>query len=118
MTRARKPKPPTKTAIARDLADRIDAHLKRIENDPKLNPSKHYDKQLKKWTVDKTGMGVRDFFSAYAVGDRHRVCVLYVSYQGNSHITIEEAEAYLAWLDAGNVGRHFEQQHAAKAARE
>ena len=38
----------------------------------------------------------------------------YVSYQGEASLKKAEAEAYLAWLDAGNVGRHYEQQRSAK----
>jgi len=84
----------TKTAIAQDLAKRIDAHLKRFEQSPKIN------------AVRKEG--TRSYYNAYAIGDRHRVFVKYVHYQGGSHLSIEDATKYLAWLDAGNVGRHYE----------
>ena len=114
MTRTKKPKPPSKAQIARDLAAKIDAHLQRIENDPKLNPSERYDHEKKRWVLDK--WGVRDYYNAGAQAIRGpRIAVRYVSYQGTSKITLEEAAAYLTWLDAGNVGRHFEQQK--KAAR-
>lgn len=42
------------------------------------------------------------------------VMVRYVSYQGTHSMTKDEAAAYLAWLDAGNNGRHFEWQRAQK----
>ena len=37
-----------------------------------------------------------------------RVMVKYVAYQYQSSLTRDEAERYLAWLNAGNVGRHYE----------
>ena len=44
-----------------------------------------------------------------------RVKVKYVSYQYESSLTKAEAEQYLAWLDAGNVGRHYDAKKAAYA---
>jgi hypothetical protein len=99
-------KGPTKTDIARDLASKIDVHLKRFERDPKINPSKRFDQEKKVWVPDN--MGVRDYYFARATGIRHRVWVIYVMYQSGSYLSIEEAQKYLAWLDTGNVGRHFE----------
>jgi len=104
----KKPKPPTKTQRAKEIGERIDAHLQRIEHDPKLNPSKHYDKKTDRWIVDKTGTGIRAFYNASARGIGTRVYVIYVSYQGGSFIDLDVAEAYLAWLDAGNVGNHYQ----------
>ncbi len=97
-------KPPPKTRLAKALAERIDVHLKRFEADKKINaPDPKY----------KT----RSYYYAHARGMGHRVFIVYISYQGHSMITIDEATAYLAWLDAGNVGRHYEQQkEAAKEA--
>ncbi len=105
-TTKKKPKPPTKTEVAADLAKKIDAHLKRFESDPTLNPGHRYDKERKERVLDP--MGVRDYYVARAHGNRHRVWVIYVTYQGGSYLSIEDAEKYLAWLDAGNVGRHYE----------
>lgn len=102
---AKKVKPPTKTEIAAQLGQKIDAHLKRIENDPVLNPGHRYDKERKERVLDP--MGVRSFYGAGAKGDRFRVWVIYVSYQGGSYMSIEDAQKYLAWLDVGNVGHHF-----------
>jgi len=96
----------TKTAVAHELAQKIDAHLKRFERDPEINPGKRFDKEAKEWIPDE--MGIRDYYGARAHGDRHRVWVIYVTYQGGDHLSIEDAQKYLAWLDAGNVGRHFE----------
>jgi len=95
----------SKSEIAAVLGQKINARLKRIENDPALNPSRRLDKDLKTWVPDERG--TRAFYGAGSAGDRHRVWVIYVSYQGGSYMAIEDAEKYLAWLDAGNVGRHF-----------
>jgi hypothetical protein len=78
-----------------EIADRIDAHLRRFESDPKIN------------VVDPTYKTKR----YYCVGARRAgsyVSVCYVSYQGSRNITKADAEKYLAWLDACNVGPHYE----------
>lgn len=50
-----------------------------------------------------------EFFGAGAISRGNgRVQITYISYQGESLLTIEEAERYLAWLDKGYIGRHFE----------
>ena len=95
-----------KADIAAALGQKIDAQLKRIEKDPLLNLGRRLDKDRKEWVPDE--MGVRSFYGARAKGDRHRIWIIYVTYQHGSYISIEDAEKYLAWLDAGHVGRHFE----------
>lgn len=105
MRLAKETKAPTKTEIAQDLASKIDAYLKRFERDPKINPGKSLDKGTKTWVPDE--MGVRDYYGARASGDRHRVRILYVTYQGASYLPIEDAQKYLAWLDDGNIGTHY-----------
>ena len=79
------------------IAQRIHAHLKRIENDPKLNP---YDKPH----------GIRPYYMAGAHAAGSRVAVRYVCYQGTTNLTRDEAIRYLAFLDAGNVGKRFHQR--------
>lgn len=106
MTTAKKGKAPTKTEVAAALGQKIDAHLRRIEGDLALNPPKRFDEVRKAWVPDPAGMCA--YYGARARGDRHRVWVIYVSFQGGSYMSIEDAATYLAWLDAGNVGRHFE----------
>ena len=69
-----------------EIAARINAHLARLERDARINVN---------------GMYYRP--SAYRLGPR--VHVRYISYQGAQLLTRAEATAYLAWLDAGNVGR-------------
>ena len=96
--RTRWPIAPTGPAI-------LTSASQRIEHDKALNPGKRYDKDQKTWVRDE--MGTRSFYGARARGDRHRVWIIYVAYQGVSYLSIEDAETYLAWLDAGNVGRHF-----------
>ena len=78
----------------KEIASRIDAALDRIEKDPVLNQRKN-------------GKGAFLFSSgAIAVGRYVQIC--YVSYQGRNNLTKDEALQYLAWLEAGNVGRHYE----------
>jgi len=52
--------------------------------------------------------GLRPYYGAgawYSGGSK--LGVRYISYQSQTFLTRSEAEAYLAWLDAGNVGRHY-----------
>lgn len=87
-----------KVVKLRDIAAKIGAHLKRFEAD-KLGVNKD----------DRgDGTGCRPYYIAGAGVAGRYVWVRYVSYQGAQHLTREEALAYLAWLDAGNVGRHFQ----------
>lgn len=78
------------------IAQRIAAHLRRFEADPKINR-------------EREGRG-KPYYNAGAgaAAGARRITVVYVSYQGASRLTRAHAELYLAWLDAGNVGRHFE----------
>jgi hypothetical protein len=81
-----------------EIASAIDKHLKRFEADPEINQYKdairYQDKLHPYW---KSG--------AWAAG--RYVYVSYVSYQGSSHLTKDEAMTYLVWLNSGNVGRHY-----------
>lgn len=106
MTTVKKTRGPTKTEVAIALGQKIAAHLRRIEGDLALNPPRRFDDASKAWVLDAAGMSA--YYGARARGDRYRVWVIYVSFQGGSYMSIEDAETYLAWLDAGNVGRHFE----------
>jgi hypothetical protein len=105
--REKKPKAPTKTEIARDIADKIHAHLERFESTEEINyPRKFVDGQG--WVKTSPNSGSRPYYMAFATGVRHRVCIRYISYQGSWLLDIPDAERYLAWLDAGNEGRHIE----------
>jgi hypothetical protein len=76
-----------------EIAAWLDAHLKRFEADPKVNvqhPS-----------------GVTPFYEACAWASGRWVGIRYVGYQSNWNLTKPQALAYLEWLDAGGVGKHF-----------
>lgn len=81
----------------KEIATRIDAHLKRFEQ----------DKEINRYKDSRSLDGLHPYWRAGAwVGGRYvRVC--YISYQGTSALTKQQAEQYLAWLDAGNVGSHW-----------
>ena len=79
----------------KEIGERIDAHLKRFEADPKINPDISPEKR-----------GLYAYYQAGAAGLRGRVYIRYITYQGESKLTKPDAFKYLAWLDAGNVGRH------------
>lgn len=82
----------------KELAARISAHLRRFEADRKKINAPH----------DGREGGLRPYYHAEASVAGSYVSVIYISYQHGSHLTKAQAERYLAWLDAGNVGRHFE----------
>jgi hypothetical protein len=82
-----------------EIARRINEHLKRFEADPVINaPMNH-------------GMKVNPYYNAGAFNGGRYVAVCYVTYQSSSFLTKDQAAAYLAWLDAGNVGKHFRLTH-------
>jgi hypothetical protein len=76
-----------------EIADRINEHLKRFEADSVINAPNPNSKSC-------------PFYQAAAIRNGRYVAVKYVSYQHTSNLTRDEAEKYLAWLDAGNVGKH------------
>ena len=82
-----------------EVASRINAHLKRFEGDPAIN--RYADARREQ---DK----LRPYYFAHANRAGGRVSIQYVAYQGGSCISKADAEKYLTWLDAGNVGRHFQ----------
>ena len=85
---------------AAQLAELIDAHLKRFEKDPVLNKyeAKH----------PASGQELRPYWNAGCWASGRHIRVMYISYQGSSVIPRADAAIYLAMLDAGYVGRHFE----------
>lgn len=88
----------TKEMKIAELAEKITAHLKRFENDPIINKSGKYR--------------TSPYQRAFAFHTGRYVGVTYVEFQGPSYLSRDEAVKYLAWLDAGNVGRHWKQQGA------
>lgn len=87
---------------AAEIAARIHAHLKRFAADPKINKERTYTKDGKEYFRG------RPFYYAGAHASGRWVWVVYVTYQGGHALSKQDAERYLVWLDAGNVGRHFE----------
>ena len=73
------------------IAAQIAAHLKRFEADPVLS---------------KTAEGKAKFWMSNSWAAGRFVYVKYISYQLQWHLSKEEAERYLAALDAGMVGKH------------
>jgi hypothetical protein len=86
-----------KKATLGSIAARINAHLKRMEADKAINKNTQAD-----------GRGLSDFYCAGSSAAGRFVYVTYITYQGHSPLTRQQAEAYLAWLDAGNNGKHYE----------
>lgn len=84
---------------AKQLAARIDAHLKRFEKDPEIN---QYD------PGDSRRSELRPYWTAGSWASGRYVRVVYISYQGSSPIPKQEAAVYLVMLDGGFVGRHYE----------
>jgi hypothetical protein len=84
----------------KEIAAKIDAHLRRFEADPEVNrygPDAPVAQQK-----------LKRFWNAHAWDNGRYVRVLYISYQGSTALPKADAERYLAKLDAGFVGRHFE----------
>ncbi len=77
-----------------EIAARINAHLKRLEGD-------------KEYNVPKSAKGISPLFMAGCAAGRGWVYITYVSFQGTVRVRRPVAEAYLAWLDAGNKGQHY-----------
>lgn len=92
---------PTKVPTLAEIENRIHAHLKRFERDPVIN------KRGK-----RAGMMLLPYFlpNAYTFG--RFVRVMYVMYQGAVSLSKAEALAYLRWLDAGNVGTHYQMERS------
>jgi hypothetical protein len=77
-----------------DIALRIKIHLQRFEVDTEgVNK------------VDSHRLRPYYLSGAYRAGAY--VSITYVSFQGRHNLRRADAERYLAWLDAGNVGRHW-----------
>ena len=81
----------------KEIADRIYAHLKRFETDPKIN---------KNTKPDRSGLSLYFWAGAGVAGNR--VYVKYINYQEGVNLKKAEAIKYLEKLDAGFVGRHYE----------
>ena len=80
----------------KEIAEKINAHLKRWESDPSINKVKDY-----------RGMKLQPYYNAGAWAGGRWVNIQYVSYQRPSTLTKMDAEAYLARIESGFVGSHF-----------
>lgn len=69
-----------------DIANRIHGHLTRFARD---DP------------------GGKRFYEPIAYRSGNALGIRYINYQYDHRLTKADAAAYLEWLDAGNVGRHF-----------
>jgi hypothetical protein len=94
--------PATRKTPLKEIAARIDAHLKRFQNDPAINRYKRGTPEQMK------SSGPKPYYNAGAFVGGAYVRVIYIGYQGASSLRRSDAEAYLAKLDAGFVGRHYE----------
>jgi len=92
--------PPPPPGSLRDLAARISAHLKRFEADVRPGGIN--------WWIDGKVGGLKHYYGVGAGASGRYVGVTYVRYQGSTFLTKAEAERYVAALDEGYVGRHFE----------
>lgn len=73
-----------------ELAERINAHLQKFPRD--------------------RFPGARAAASLTGLGWGERVRVVYDNRDRSHPLTKDEAQRYLAWLDAGNVGTHFDME--------
>ena len=80
-----------------EIAARINAHLKRFASDPQINAPLN---------GKRGGLTPYYYPGAHVAGSR--VAVWYVTYQSHAKLKKADALKYLAWLDAGNVGSHYE----------
>ncbi len=80
-----------------ELAQRITAHLKRFEKDPKINTPRPH------------ASGTHRYYEPSAHSAGSKIGITYVHYQGIGFpLGRNEALEYLRWLDAGNVGDHYD----------
>lgn len=89
----------------KEIAERINAHLKRFEADPVINVNTREDRK-----------GLSRFYHASAYQSGSYVGVNYITYQGSTSLSRARALAYLEALDSGYVGRHFEFERQLKDA--
>lgn len=78
-----------------EIAARIDDNLKRFEADPEINRPAGFSR-------------MKPYFGSRAGATGRYVFVIYIDYQRHNNLSKSDALKYLAWLDAGNVGKHWE----------
>lgn len=77
-----------------EIARKITGYLKKFENDPGINITSKY--------------GTTRYYQSCAFKCGRFVAIRYVSYHPHSPLSKTDALAYLAWLEAGNVGKHWD----------
>jgi hypothetical protein len=78
-----------------EIAAKINAHLKRLEADEGYN-------------VTNPQYGTSPLWNSGSYDAGRYVSIVYVSYQRRSNFSKDRALKYLAWLDAGNKGKHYD----------
>lgn len=100
------------------IAERIRAHLERFEKDPVINRHREFDKEKGGWVdlpVGEKQKGSGTYYSPNAYAAGAKLFIRYISYQGSgAGLTKAEGAEYLAWLDEGNVGTHYNWQRRSK----
>lgn len=89
-----------------EIAERINAHLKRFEADPKIN-----------CIPPGRSMKLHPYWHSRAYQAGNRVSIVYISFQGSTNLTREDAEMYMHWLDAGGIGAHWGALRGIKGTR-
>ena len=98
---------PPEEYTARELAESIGVRLRRIEAEDRAARREAYGSETERITDADTKPG--HFYSAGAVAlHGGGVQVVYVSYQGGTRLTREDAVRYLRYLRDGGRGSHFE----------
>ena len=89
----------------KEIAEGIQRFLIQFEADPKVN-------------VSRQKGGLKPYWHSHAFVSGARVGVRYVSFQGLTFLPKPEALAYLEWLRAGNVGKHWKLRELAEVQAE
>ena len=79
-----------------EVAAKIDAYLRCWEADPAINTK-----------YGKPGQRISRYYMAGCYTHGGWVCIVYVSFHGTEKMRAADAEKYLAWIEAGNVGEHY-----------
>jgi hypothetical protein len=95
------------TAKLSDIATSIGAHLRQFSQTPSIAEKSWIDGNGKERKLTL-------FWSPRCFRAGSRVKIRYVNYQYESSMTKAEALQYLEWLNAGNVGRHYDCLRAAQ----
>ena len=92
---------------AKDCAKRINHYLVKFEHDKNINVCPH----------DRLHDRFLPYHDAAAFAKGQYVYVRYLSFQAAWPLLLAEAEKYLAWLEAGNVGTHDQARMAKKVEK-